>query len=212
MTEGQASEARQGAPAPAETHVEAQPEAERSFSQADLKKIAANEKREGKQSAINELLEKTGAESIDDVMAAYSEYSEIRDAVESEADRATQKAEKAEAKAKQYQERYIGTLKTFALRDGLRDAGINPERIGAAMRIADTQALEVDAEGNVSGVAEVIEAVSEEAPEFFGQGSQGSQRVSAPQTNGTDAQLARPGQTPEEAHAQWLLDIFRNPP
>jgi hypothetical protein len=200
MTEGQAPATPESAP----THVEAQPEPSeaRQFSQADLKKIAANEKREGKQSAINELLEKTGAESIDDVLAAYSEYSAIADAVESEADRANTKAEKAEAKAKQYQERYTNTLKTYALRDALRDAGINPERIGAALRIADTAVLGVDAEGNVSGVAEVIEAVSDEAPEFFTARTQ-QQRVSAPLPDG------RSGPVGTEASIEQFNELLR---
>jgi hypothetical protein len=207
------SEAQAQGQAPAEsadTQVEAQPQpdTERTFSQADLKKIAANEKREGKTSAINELLEKTGAESVDEILSAYSEYSEIQEAVTTEADRANARAEKLEAKAKAAEERYTNTLREFALRDSLRDAGINPERLRGAMRLADLSALEVDGEGNVSGLDEVVEAVKEEAPEFFGD-SQGSRpRVNAPQTTGTG--VTRPnGQTPEEAHANWLVNLLQ---
>ena len=53
-----------------------------------------------KQSAINDLLERTGAESIDDVLTAFTEYQGIQEARSTEADRANAKAEKLEARAK----------------------------------------------------------------------------------------------------------------
>jgi hypothetical protein len=205
------SEAQAQGQAPAEsadTQVEAQPQpdTERTFSQADLKKIAANEKREGKTSAINELLEKTGAESVDEILSAYSEYSEIQEAVTTEADRANARAEKLEAKAKAAEERYTNTLREFALRDSLRDAGINPERLRGAMRLADLSALEVDGEGNVSGLEDVVEAVKEDSPEWFG--STERPRINAPQTNGITTPSSSNAQTPEEAHAQWLVSLL----
>lgn len=196
----------QSTPETADTQVEAKPE-EQVYYQKDLNKIAANEKREGRTSAINELLEKTGAESIDDVLAAYSEYQGIQEAVTTEADRERTRAEKAEAKAKTAEERYTNTLREFALRDALRDAGINPERLKGAMRLAEMSALEVDKEGNVSGLDEVVEAVKEDSPEWFGEGQGGRTRFDAPQTTGIGTQ--RPsGQTPEEQHAQWLVDLL----
>ena len=51
---------------------------ERSYSQADLNKIAANEKREGKQSGATEreqqILEELGAESLDDLKGTVEAY------------------------------------------------------------------------------------------------------------------------------------------
>ena len=138
------------------------------FTQEDVNKIVGSRAKEARQAAINDLLEKTGAESIDDVLAAYTEYSEIQEAVTTEADRAEKAREKAEAKAKQAEERYTSTLREYALRDALRDSGINPGRIPQALKIADSQALEIDADGNVSGVEDVVEAVKEASPEWFG--------------------------------------------
>lgn len=207
MSEAQA----QGQATPEAGAGEQQASEERTFTQADLKKIAANEKREGKNSAISELLERTGAESIDDVLSAYEEYQGIQEAVTTEADRANERAERLEKRAKSAEERYTNTLREFALRDSLRDAGINPERLKGAMRLADTSALEVDKDGNVSGLDEVVEAVREEAPEFFG--SQERQRISAPQTNGTG--VPRPAPHAEDVNGVYgrnLLNLLQGNP
>jgi hypothetical protein len=171
--------------------------------QAELKRIGTREKKQGRTARDSELLETTGAESIDDILSAYQEYQGIQEAVTTEADRANERAERLEKRAKSAEERYTNTLREFALRDSLRDANINPERLKGAMRLADMSALQVDKDGNVSGLEEVIEAVKEEAPEFFQ--SQDRLRVNAPQTTGTG--VSRPGgQTPEERHAQSLLN------
>lgn len=190
--------------APATESTEA-PQESKGFTQEDVNKIAGNRAKEARQAAINDLLEKTGAESIDDVLSAYEEYQGIQEAVTTEADRANQRAEKLEARAKTAEERYTNTLREFALRDSLRDSGINPERLKGALRLADMSSLEVDSEGNVSGLEEVVEAVRTESPEWFGEQKT---RVNAPQTNGTGIQ--RPGtngQDPDKAHAEWLAGL-----
>jgi hypothetical protein len=175
--------------------------------QAQVSKIAAREKGEGKQAAINDLLQQTGAESIDDVLAAYTEYQGIQEAVTTEADRANQRAEKLEKRATQAEERYTNTLREYALRDSLRDAGINPERLKGAMRLADLSALEVDGEGNVQNVEAVVEAVQTEAPEWFGE--QARPRVNAPQTTGTGVQ--RPTGDPNQDMGRGFLGWLTEP-
>jgi hypothetical protein len=159
--------------------------------QAELKRVGSKEKKDGRTARENDLLKATGAESIDDIISGYTEYQGIQEAVTTEADRANTRAEKMEARAKTAEERYTNTLREFALRDSLRDAGINPERLKGAMRLADLSALQVDGEGNVSGIEDVVAAVQQEAPEFFGTSER--QRVNAPQTDGTGVQ--RPGPT-----------------
>ena len=68
--------------------------------------------------------------------------------------------------------------------------------------------LEVDSEGNVSGLEEVVEAVRSESPEWFGDSS-ARPRVNAPQTNGTGVQ--KPGVNgtdPQVVHGQWLASLL----
>ena len=62
------------------------------------------------------------------------------------------------------------------LEGSLRDAGIKPERISAAVRIADTSGLKVEGT-DVSGVTEVVESLKAESPEWFGANAR---RYSAP--------------------------------
>lgn len=154
---------------------------EKTFTQADLKKIAANEKREGKKAAEAAFLERAnqyGVESTDDVFSILESYHMTEQEMETAADKAEKAKAKAEAKAQAAEDRYTNTLREYALRDALRDSGINPERLRGAMRLADMSTLDVDREGNVGGLDEVVAAVKEEAPEFFGDGSR--PRVSAP--------------------------------
>lgn len=153
---------------------------ERTFTQADLNKIAANEKRDGKQAAISELLKQTGAESIDDVLSAYTEYKGIQEAVETEADKAKKAHKKAEDRAKTAEEKYTTTVREFALRDALRDAGINSARLPLALKVADMSTLDVSEDG-VAGVEDAVEALKEASPEWF---EESRQRVNAPQTSG----------------------------
>lgn len=176
------------------------------FTQKDLNKVAGQRAKEAEQRAINRILEQTGAESIDDVLSGFSEYQGIQEAVTTEADRANEKAERLEKRAKAAEERYTSTLRDYALRDALRDAGINPERLKGAMRLADASALQVDKDGNVSGIEDVVEAVREEAPEFFGTSER--PRINAPQTIGTGVATPASSTDPEAAWQKQLMGIL----
>jgi hypothetical protein len=140
------------------------------FTQDDLRKIAANEKRDGmkagRTAAITELLEKTGAESIDDVLSAYTEYQGIQEAVSTEADRANQRAERLEKRAKAAEGRYEKTVKEYALRYALKERNLPLDRMGDALALADTDALQVDSDGNVGAdsLEVVVEALLEPRP------------------------------------------------
>lgn len=187
---------------------------ERTFTQADLNKIAANEKRSGttagRQAAIEDVLSKTGAESIDDVLSAYTEYKGIQEATESEADRANQRAERLEKRAKTAEQRYTTTLREYALREALRDEGINASRIPLALKVADLESVTVDNDGNVGDITAVVEAVKEASPEWFGEGSR--PRVDAPQTRGTGVETPGEGGEPGDMGSALLsfLQASRN--
>lgn len=201
------TEAPQGQPEAPPAAPQGQPEVPEGYvPQAQVSKIAAREKGEGKQAAINDLLQQTGAESIDDVLSAYTEYQGIQEAVTTEADREKARADKLETRATQAEERYTNTLREYALRDSLRDAGINPERMKSAMRLADISALEVDADGNVTGIEDVIESVRTDSPEWFGEQRQ---RVNAPQTAGTGVQ--RPTGDPSQDMGRGFLGWLTEP-
>jgi len=52
------------------------------------------------------------------------------------------------------------------LENSLRDAGINPERLAAAVKIADVSGVKVEGT-EVSGVTEAVESLKVETPEWF---------------------------------------------
>lgn len=168
-----------------QAETEAPETTERTFTQVDLNKIAANEKREGaksgKQAAIAELLQQTGAESIDDVLSAYTEYQSVQQVTETEADKARKRAERLETRAKTAEEQVKNLHREFALRDALRDSGINSARLPLALKVADMQSLTVEND-TVEGVESVVEALQEASPEWFTAGER--QRVNAPETSG----------------------------
>jgi hypothetical protein len=177
------TEQAQGQPTSSEANAEAQgqrPSA--AFDQESVKKIAANEKREGKRARESELLQATGYESIDDLMTAATEYRALQEATASEADKANERAEKYEARFKEANARYTQTLKEFSLRDALRDADINPERMKLALKVADVNSLEVADDGSVSGVEGVVEQIQTDSPEWFTNSQQEPRRtITSPQ-------------------------------
>lgn len=188
-----------------------QTNAEETFTQADLKKIAANEKREGKHSAINDLLSKTGAESIEALVAGYEDYTAVQQAIETEAEKAQKARQKAEDRANAYQERYTTTIRDFALRDALRDAGVASESLSFVMRGIDKSQLVVEEDGSVVGVDDAVAAAQQEAPMLFGSqdnAANGRQRINAPQTAGTGVQAPGSMKDPEQAFANQLLGIL----
>lgn len=178
--------------------------------QKDVSKIAANEKREGKKSAHSEILERTGLESLDDVFSIVEAHQLTQAEMETAADREERAKKKAEGERDSWREQYYNTHREFALRDALRDAGINSERLAFVMRGADLTALEVDKDGNVSGLEGVVEAAQKEAPEFFG--DQPRPRVNAPQTSGTSVEQTQvANDDPKVRMGQSLLGWLTDP-
>ena len=143
-------------------------EQERTFTQADLNKIAANEKREGRTARESELLQQTGAESIDDILSAYTEYQGIQEAVETEADRANTRAERLDKRIKE-------ELQPKAEKADRYEAALNSllekEREGLPEHI--TSLLDGrDPDQQLSWIAENREAIAEaQKPATVGRGS-----------------------------------------
>jgi hypothetical protein len=171
--------------------------------QAELKRVGSKEKKEGRTAREKDLLEKAGAESLDEVIAAYQAQKQVEAEMESAADKAEKAKAKAEERAQAAEERYTNTLRTYAIKDAFRDSGINPERMKAAMRLADMSALEVDGNGEVSGIEDVVAAVQEESPEWFGSTEPQAPRRSAD----TSRQPISRASDPNEGFGNWLIGV-----
>lgn len=158
-----------GAPTPEATPSD-EPEGEPLFvarTQKDLDKRFGEEKRQASAARDRAIMEKFGVDSLDDLNEIVETYRMIESETETEADKARQKAEKLEKKAQEAESRYTSTLKEYALRDAFRDAGINSERLPLALKVADMDALDLDG-NSVTGLEDVVSAVQEASPEWFG--------------------------------------------
>ena len=140
---------------------------DKKFSQADLDRIAGDTRKSAKATAEAELLASLGVTDLAAAQAALTAAKEAEDAKLTETERLTK--ELAEARAEN--ERTLATATALhaasKLEGALRDAGVTPERIPAAMKLADHSALVVNGT-DVTGIPEVIEGVKALSPEWFG--------------------------------------------
>jgi hypothetical protein len=131
---------------------------------------------EGRDSERKAILEKAqGAKSIDDLVEAWNNANELARQLEGE--EVQQIRSDYESKIEAERESAAALRKEYALKDALRDAGINGERLPLALKVADLDKISIK-DGNVQGVEEAVNGVKESSPEWFGGTSIG--RGSAP--------------------------------
>ncbi len=143
----------------------------RGFAQEDVNKLVGNARKEARQVAereVREQLERRYAEELgvplEEAKGILQQAREAEDARKSDLEKAQGKLTKAEQRAETAESR-AGDLevaleslrKEYTLRDALRDAGINGERLPLALKLAD-----LDAE-----VGEAVRAIQEASPEWF---------------------------------------------
>lgn len=139
---------------------------EAKFTQADLDRVAGATRGEAKTAAQKELLATLGVVDLEAAAALVAKAKEIEDASKTELERATERAVAAEARAAAATESARGAVVLSRLDTELRNAGVNPDRIPAAMRLVDMTKLEVSGL-EVVGLAAEIEAVKATSPEWF---------------------------------------------
>lgn len=142
-------------------------EEQRAFSQEDVNKIAGNRYSEGQQKVLKDL----GFEDLDSLKSTVEAHRKAEEESKTEIQRMQEARDSANEELEGAYAHIAQMRQESALRDALTTAGVNPERIAAALRLADDDKLDVDDKGNVTGVEDAIAAVKESAPEFFGSGS-----------------------------------------
>ena len=175
-TEGMAPEANQ---TDQQENVQANAEAqEATDTQDDTQEDPAAHWREAKKKADRE------AKNLRERLQAYEQAEEERkQAAMSDLERVQSEAEKVKAEREtlsgELDEAYAQIARMTEeqeIRGALSEADIKPNRMKAAMRLVDFDSLDVDDDGNITGVKEAIKALKKEAPEFF----RGSDDVSGP--------------------------------
>lgn len=140
--------------------------AEVKFTQADLDRIAGTTRGEAKTAAQKELLSTLGVADLEAAAALVAKAKEIEDANKTELERATERAIAAEAARDEATANARAAVVLSRLDTELRNAGVNPDRIPAAMRLVDLTKLEVNGL-DVVGIAQVIDGVKAQSPEWF---------------------------------------------
>ncbi len=160
---------------------------EAKYTDKDVDKLKGQARKEARERAEREILERYGFESFDDLGSVVEEHRTVQEATATETDRERQAREKAERDLQARQQeldsayaRIAQMTEDSALRDALAEAGAKPNQIATLLRLADRDALDVDDEGNLTGVSEQVEALRGSIPELFasdrpgGVGSTGS--------------------------------------
>lgn len=148
--------------APAETKP-----GEAKFSQADLDRIAGETRKSASEKATKDLLEALGVTDLDAAKAKLAEAKAVEDAKLTDTERLTKERDEAVAREAQTLANATQLFAATKLEGALRDAGVSPDRLPAALRLADTSAIKVDGT-EVTGLAEVVESVKAMSPEWFG--------------------------------------------
>lgn len=137
------------------------------FSQADLDRIAGESRKAGREVAEKELLKSLGVDNVDAAKAAMEAARVAEDEKKTALEKSQEDAAKARAEADQARAEAKSARIHTALELKLRDAGINPERAAAAMRLVDQSALEVNG-SEVTGLDVAVEGLKTVSPEWFG--------------------------------------------
>lgn len=116
---------------------------------------------------MKELLAELGVTDVEAAKALVSSAKEAEDAQKTEAQKLAEENARLKAEAVQATQLATQAVAGTALREGLRDAGINPERISAAIRLVDLATVQVNG-ADVTGVTEAVESVKASSPEWFG--------------------------------------------
>jgi hypothetical protein len=188
------------------------------YTDKDVDKLKGSARKEGRNSGRTEreqeILEATGAESLDSVLEAYNAWKVLEEesAGETEKERkAREKVEKERDEVKTELESayaFIAEMKQeAALQKAFNDAGINPERLSAALRLVDMDALEVDDDGKVTGAEDAVKSIQKSVPELFGYDKPAGSRPS-PRPRDSGALTQEQEKEAREAAAQQYQEMF----
>lgn len=140
---------------------------ERKFTQADLDKFAGDARDKGRKAAEKALLEALGATDLETAKALLAKAQEAEEANKTELQKATEERDRLAAEAQQAKAEALQVRLDASLERALVEGGLRPERVAAAMRLADRSGLSVEGD-QVSGLAEAVAGLKVQSPEWFG--------------------------------------------
>lgn len=151
-----------------ETQSEATQETQPFFvaqTQADLNKKVGDLRKEVRGAILKDL----GVEKLDDLKGIVEDHRAVQQATESEVEALQRQLNEEKTSREQAISKANARVISTELRSALRNAGVPEDRLKFALKNADTSEVEVDDEGNVSGLDGVVETLKEEAAFIFGE-------------------------------------------
>jgi hypothetical protein len=137
------------------------------FTQEDLDRVAGETRKAGREAAEKELLKELGVESREDIGAILKAAKDAEDSQKTELQKTQDELVKARETAEAAQAEARNSRINTALTLSVRDAGVNPDRLAAALRLVDVSKLEVKGD-EVVGLEEAVKGLKEQSPEWFG--------------------------------------------
>lgn len=157
------------------------PPAGKTFTQEDVDRINAETRRKAEEAAAKRLLAELGIEDVGKGKELFASAKAAEEASKSELQRAQEENLRLKAQAEAAQAQARSTLVRSRVENALRDAGINPQRVEGAIRLAPLGDVKVSDDGSIAGIEEAVKAVKEASPEWFGAPGQ---PFSAPDASG----------------------------
>lgn len=187
----------------------------KTFTQAQLQSKVEREARQAASAAMRKLSEETGM-SIEELKALAENKAKADEEAKSDVEKALESAAAAQAQAEAAQAEALATVQRNNLYDRLTDPGtdpdsplatLNPARKEAALTIAQAAIAGFDGDA-ADALDHGVEAVRKQAPEFFGEGSNGgSAGTNGVRTPGrTGDQTKPPGGTSALEKAKAMLE------
>jgi thioesterase domain-containing protein len=162
--------------------------------------MAADLRRKESESATRKVLASLGIEDVDKAKAAIEAAKAADEASKTELQKAQDAVAAAVARADEAEAKARGTLVLSKLENQLRDAGINPQRVDGAMKLAPLNDVQIAADGSIVGLEDAVKAVKEASPEWFGAPGK---PFSAPEIGGPPPEISfGPGTDPAARAAE----------
>lgn len=143
-------------PTTPETTPTASPDAK--YTDKDVDKFKGDARREGREAAERQVAETLGV-SIEEAKTIIAERRQSDEQSKSDLEKANARAAAAEQRAEQAETLAETRLVDAEMRTAMLEAGVPPERVKSALRLAGRDAVKVGKEGAVEGIKESVEAL-----------------------------------------------------
>lgn len=139
---------------------------ERTITQAEMSRIAAREKRDGRNSGQLELAKELGFDSVEDMKAAAQRQKDAEDAAKSETQREADAAKREKSEAARERAEAAAERRTARMERALIRLGVGDDDLDDAISMREMRELAADADAEA--IAEAAEALKARRAELFG--------------------------------------------